>query len=378
MKRTAPYLLVVAAAIALSALLPAPRRAQAADAGDIARATGIRVLGATRGYATTAIWLRAGDAYRRGDLYETLAAYQLIREMQPRNPAVYSYLAWNQAYNISAQFPERERREEWVTRGLETLHEGQRKLPADASLRLDEWNFVLNRSAGYPNAILRSELKAFGDDAPLWAHLVRLALQIKDGLSAEDAQALDVFLDEVGIQLDLFDTADAVSLLPADERDRLLDPRFEALTPEQQGELGEAFHALERAQMRVLFSLSPDVLSFLVLAHWSRLHAMVLAITPALDSEPHGLNVEAALLNSVRLAARRLPPNMGPEAEEEFTRHYKEAVAKAFLSGIENALRIGGQDAAKEFVDAMRINFEGQPDLLPPQVIDRAHQEIQE
>jgi len=377
MKRTAPYLLVVAAAVVLSALLPAPERAQA-DAGEIARTTGIRVLGATRGYATTALWLRAGDAYRRGDLYETLAAYQLIRQLQPRNPAVYSYLAWNQAYNISAQFPDRADRETWVVRGLETLHEGQQNLPDDASLRLDEWNFILNRSGGYPGAILRSELKAFGEDAPLWGHIVQVVLDMQKALSPADSKALDTFLDEFGLQLDLFDTADAVSSLSKENQQRLLDPAFEQLSPDQQGDLGKAFAPLERAQMRALFSLSPAVQQFLAPAHWARLHAMVLAVTPALDAKPHGLNIEAALLNSVRLAARRLPPKLGDEVEEEFLRHYKEAVANAFLSGIENALRIGGRDAANEFVDAMRINFEDQPDLLAPEMIDRAHQEIQE
>ncbi|MCA8935105.1 MAG: hypothetical protein KDB68_02770 [Planctomycetes bacterium] len=378
MKRILPFLLIVCAAVVISALLPAPKRAEGADAGQVARTTGIRLLGATRGYATTALWLRAGDAYRRGDLYETLAAYDLIRELQPRNPAVYSYLAWNQAYNISAQFPERERRAEWVIRGLETLHEGQHSLPDDASLRLDEWNFILNRSGGYPSAIMDTERKTFGEANPVWNLVVETALGIEDSLSAEDAAALDVFLDEVGLQLDLFDKADTLSQLPEEDRARLLNPAFEELSPEQQGVLGEAFPPFERFQLRALFGLSPDILSYLALAHWARLHAMVLAITPGMQSEPHGLDIEAALLNSVRLAARRLPPILGTEAEQEFVRRYKEAVANAFLSGIENALRIGGRSAANEFVDAMRINFEDQPDLLPPEMIDRAHQEIEE
>ena len=377
MKRIAPYLLVVAAAVVLSALLPAPERGHA-DAGEIARTTGIRVLGATRGYATTALWLRAGDAYRRGDLYETLAAYQLIRQLQPRNPAVYSYLAWNQAYNISAQFPDRADRKLWVVRGLETLHEGQQNLPDAASLHLDQRNVSLHRSGGHATSILRSALQASVKEAPVWSHIVGVVLDMRDALSPDDSKALDTFLDEIGLQLDLFDTADAVSSLSKENRQRLLDPAFEQLSPEQQGDLGKAFAPLERAQMRALFSLSPEVQQVLAPAHWARLHAMVLAITPALDSKPHGLNIEAALLNSVRLAARRLPPKLDEKIEQEFLRHYKEAVANAFLSGIENALRIGGRDAANEFVDAMRINFEDQPDLLPPKVIERAHQEIQE
>lgn len=377
MRRFAPHLLVIAAALLTSLLLPAPERAVQADAGEIARATGIRVLGATRGYATTALWLRAGDAYRRGDLYETLATYQLIRELQPRNPAVYSYLAWNQAYNIAAQFPERERREEWVIRGLRTLHQGQQRLPGDATLRLDEWNFVLNRSIGYPAAILAAQRERLREADPAWHEITGVALKLHAELSPGDLALLDQFLENIGLQLNLFDLADDYYSLTEADRNRLLEPGFEELSPEQQGELGQAFHPLERVQMRALFSLSPDLLAFLALAHWCRLHAMVLVITPALQAQPHGLAIEAALLNSVRMAARRLPPTLAPQTREDFARRYKEAVAEAFVSGIENALRIGGQSAALEFLDDVRINFAGQPELLPPDAIDRAHQEIQ-
>lgn len=378
MRRFAPYLLVIAAALLTSLLLPAPQRPVQADAAEVARTTGIRVLGATRGYATTALWLRAGDAYRRGDLYETLATYQLIRELQPRNPAVYSYLAWNQAYNISAQFPETERRQEWVTRGFRTLHEGQRSLPGDATLRLDEWNFVLNRSVGYPGAVLAVEREQLGEADPTWAQITDVALKLQAALSTSDLADLDDFLENTGLQLDLFDLADDYWSLDEADRNRLLDPAFEALAPAAQGELGEAFPAHQRGWMRDFLALSPDVQAFLALAHWCRLQAMVLVVTPALEIRPHGLAVETVLLNSVRMAARRLPPTLGREVREEFARRYKEAVAEAFLSGIENAHRIGGRKAALDFVDAMRINFEGQPELLPPEAIDRAHQEIQE
>ncbi|MCB9893584.1 MAG: hypothetical protein H6839_03965 [Planctomycetes bacterium] len=378
MRRFAPYLLVIAAAVVVTVLLPTPDRPVQADVSEVARTTGVRVLGATRGYATTALWLRAGDAYRRGDLYETLATYELIRELQPRNPAVYSYLAWNQAYNISAQFPERERRAYWVVLGLTTLFEGQRRLPDDASLRLDEWNFILNRSISYPAPILEAERDHFDGAAETWERVVDVALRLRKELSDADAAALDDFLENVGLQINLFDTADAYAGLSATDRERLLDPGFEELSPAEQGELGSAFEPYEREQMRSLLVLTPDVLAFLAVAHWCRLHAMVLAITPALEAKPHGLAVESALLNAVRLANLRIPPTLAPETRQDFERGYKEAVAQAFVSGIENALRIGGRKAADDFVDAMKFNFEGQPDLLPPELIERAQQEIHE
>ena len=367
MRRFAPYLVVIAVSVLISAVLPTPKSETQPDVSEIARATGIRVLGATRGYATTGLWLRAGAAYDRGDLYETLAAYQFIRELQPRNPAVYSYLAWNQAYNISAQFPEIERRQEWVIRGLKTLHEGQDRLPRDATLRMDEWHFILNRSGGYPGAVLQTEIPRF--DAPAWKLLCEHALEMLAALSEADRAALNDFLDNYGLQLSLFDTADAYAELSEADRNRLLDPAFEDQP------LNEDYSQLERAQMRALFSLPAAVQGYLALAHWCRLHAMFLAIRPAVDFQPHSLTVEAAILNTALMANGRIPPGI---PTQEFEREYKEAVAQAFVSGIENALRIGGKKAASDFLDDMKFNFRNQPDLLPPEVIDRAYQEIQE
>lgn len=376
MRRLVPYAFVVTSVLVISAFLPAPERDSQPDAAAIARTTGIRVLGATRGYATTALWLRASDAYRRGDHYEVLAAYQLIAELQPRNPAVYSYLSWNQAFNISAEFPERERREEWVLRGLNTLHEAQDRIPNEATLRQDEWHFILNRTITYPGAVLNLERARFGSDNPVWAGAVDAALDLRARLSAEDRRNLELFLEEVGLQLDLFDIADEFFALPEADRDRLLNPAFDNLPASEQGELAETFSEFTRFQMRMLAALSPDVHAYMALCHWCRLHAMVLAVTPALTMQPHGLDVERAVLNACRLAFPRIPPLLDRPTRQEIETQYVQTVAQAFLSGIENALRIGGRERAAEFIEDMQFNFAGTPELLPKDVIDRALQEI--
>lgn len=376
MKRFVPFLVVIAGSLLVSALLPAPRRTQNLDTVEVARATGIRVLGATRGYVVTALWLRAGEAYDRGELYETLATYQLIRELQPRNPAVYSYLSWNEAYNISAQFPERERREEWVTRGLRTLHDGQDRLPRDASLRLDEYHFLLNRCAEYPMAVLRVESDRL-EDAPAWKLVTDDALALYDGLDPAERSSLDEFLAETGLALNLFETADAFSNLDEPEQERLLDPGFTPETPRER-ELAEAFPDYERERLAELLALEEGALDVLARAHWCRLHAMVLVLRPALDFGPHSIAVEEGVLAAAVLAWHALPPFVTGAAREDFLADYKEVVAKAFLSGIENAHRVGGVEAAVDFIENTEINFEQHPELLSPELTDRALQEIQE
>lgn len=360
MARFAPYILVAILGLLVSSLLPPPRRADT-DISAAARETGVRLIGGTRGYVTTALWLRAGDAYRRGDLYETTATYQLIRELQPRNPAVYSYLAWNEAYNLAAQFPEPERRMEWVARGFETLRQGQKALPRDASLRLDEWNFVLNRSIGQPLGVLETELAAWGRTDPKWALLVESARQQQSKLTADQAAILRQFLDEIGLQPTLFETADLAAALPEEQRRRLLDPGFDRLPPAQQGDLARLFNESERRQMRALYALDQDLLALLALCHWCRFHLLTLVLAPTVRMPHRSLATDLALLNSYRHAQLSLVPGTEPE----FTPQYRQGVETAFKAGIDNALRHGGDSARADFIQHIRENFADVPGLLP-------------
>ncbi|MBE7492713.1 MAG: hypothetical protein HS108_13295 [Planctomycetes bacterium] len=332
MARFAPYVAVAILGVLASTLL-APPRAARADLAGIARDTGARTLGAARGYASVALWLRAGDAYRRGDLYETTATYHLIRELQPRNPAVYSYLAWNEAYNLAGQFPEPERRMEWVARGFATLRQGQKALPGDAGLRLDEWHFVLNRSIGQPLGVLETELPAWGRTDPAWAAVVELARERHSALGESDRRRLRWFLDEIGLQPLIFEAPDK----PVAER-----------TP------------LEDMQAKALESLTPAVLELLGLCNWCRYHLMTLILSEAQRIAYRPLALDLALLNSYLWAHRYL---VGGHAE--FVPRYRQGVASAFKAGIDNALRYGGEPAGAAFAAHVRENFADVPELLP-------------
>ncbi|MBX3475380.1 MAG: hypothetical protein KF754_13460 [Planctomycetes bacterium] len=360
MARFAPYVVVAVLGLLVSTLIPPPRRAQA-DASDIARDTGVRALGAARGYASTALWLRAGDAYRRGDLYEATATYQLIRELQPRNPAVYSYLAWNEAYNLAAQFPEPQRRLEWIARGFRTLQQGQKAIPRDASLRLDEWNFVLNRSISQPLGVLETQLPAWRETDPRWALLVENARRHHDRLSPSQAAGVRLFVEEIGLQPTLFETADLAAALPQEQRSKLLDPGFETLPPAQQGDLARLFSPIERLQVRALYALGQDELGFLAMCHWCRFHLMTMVLMPATKLPYRSLAADLALLNSFRFAWL----SMLPGTEPEFTPHYRLGVETAFRAGIDNAARHGGDSAKAEFISHIRENFADVPGLLP-------------
>jgi hypothetical protein len=345
MRRLLPHALVAVAAILIAAILPAPERPASAD---IAREAGLRVLGAARGYATTALWLRAGDAYRRGDYYETLAAYQLIAELQPRNPAVYSYLSWNQGYNISAPFPEYEQRLEWVVRGLNTLYTGQDRMPLDASLRMDEWHYLLNRGIGYPLGLLEAMLPRYREADARWALAVETLLERAAALPEGKAHYLDEFLFEVGLQFGLIDLAARVSMLPADEQQRVLA-----------GESGE-LHDYERFQAASWLALDAELQAILILANWCRWHGMTLVLSGALELAPRPAALEIALLNTYRQAWLGVPSELAPE----FASSYRTGVESAVRAGIENARRWEGERGAAAFLDHARENLSDVPELL--------------
>jgi hypothetical protein len=351
MQRAGTTIVLMLLALGVAAALP-PVESNAERSA--ARDTSLRLLGATRGYVSTGLWLRAGESFRRGDYFETLATYQLIRELQPRNPAVYSYLAWNQAYNISPQFPSRDRQFEWLQRGFTTLHEGQKELPKDATLFQDEWNFLLTKTAGYPVRLVK--LLAPRHDDQAFALIVGQLITLRDELTTDQLNELETFLDETGMDLLLFDQVEALLGLPPDQQDSVLD-----LNQPLSGDLADVFPEITRQRINNLLALDDDLRTIVALGHWARLHLLALTLEPAMKILPRSLTTDTAILNSYRLASLNCPPQLA----DNFQNTYRTAVERAYKLGIENARKRGGNELATEFKLHMRENFEELPGWLP-------------
>lgn len=79
--------------------------------------------GTFRGIAADILWARAEDLKQEGKYYESHQLAKWICTLQPRFAAVWSFQAWNMAYNISvATFTERERWQ-WVYNGIRLLRD---------------------------------------------------------------------------------------------------------------------------------------------------------------------------------------------------------------------------------------------------------------
>ena len=71
------------------------------------------MLGGFRGLAIDLLWMRATGAKDAGRFYESVALFQLISKTQPQFEVVWEYMAWDMAYNISAQLESREAKYAW-------------------------------------------------------------------------------------------------------------------------------------------------------------------------------------------------------------------------------------------------------------------------
>ena len=104
----------------------------------------VALLGGFRSIVAEVVWFRADrlqDAGRYAELAQ-LAAW--LTFLEPRTPEVWSYAAWNLAYNISVMMPSAPDRWRWVEAGLKLLRDdGLRLNPGDATLRREiAWLFL--------------------------------------------------------------------------------------------------------------------------------------------------------------------------------------------------------------------------------------------
>lgn len=86
-------------------------------------------LGGFRGLIANALWMRADDLQLRGQYFEALQLADWITQLDPRNPTVWRYHAWNMAYNIAGSFSDPPDRWRWVERGIALLRD--HALPAN-------------------------------------------------------------------------------------------------------------------------------------------------------------------------------------------------------------------------------------------------------
>ena len=180
----------------------------------------IAALGGLRSVAAEVVWFRADRLQEEGRYVELAQLASTLAFLEPHTPEVWSYAAWNLAYNISIMMPTHEDRWRWVLAAMRLLRdEGLRINPRESELYRElAWMFEVKIGADIDAAaplyrekwreIMRGVL-ADGDWARVGMEpkMVDYVSKIADIDDWEDPQASAIYWAVLG--LDRADAKDA-------------------------------------------------------------------------------------------------------------------------------------------------------------------------
>ncbi|MGN0855180.1 MAG: hypothetical protein ACI4R9_06640 [Kiritimatiellia bacterium] len=126
MKRKICFICATFGVIALFALgiwgqrmLMARRPVKTAQLTDSALAA----LGGLRALGAEVVWFRAGRLQREGKYVELAQLSSTLTDLDPYDPEVWQYAAWNLAYNVAMMMPTYADRWRWVEAGIRLLRD---------------------------------------------------------------------------------------------------------------------------------------------------------------------------------------------------------------------------------------------------------------
>ena len=115
----------------------------------------LAALGGSRGILAEAAWFRLNGLQREGRLAELSLLTDFIVALDPSNVEAWAFMAWNLAYNVSADAATPEARWRWVRAGIELLGRGLRANPGDPTLlRQLGWVWEHKVGGGVPDPAL--------------------------------------------------------------------------------------------------------------------------------------------------------------------------------------------------------------------------------
>lgn len=148
-------------------------------------------LGGFRGLLATTLWIKAEDAKNNRQWVELNTLYNMIGTLQPYFNTVYIYNAWNQAYNLSAQWHDWDDKYRWVLDGLNHLYEGEEYNPADVDLEVEQAQmYFLKLGGAFERIYYRHHWKY--DIANL--HLLKDDADVKDSPDINELREVKSFV----------------------------------------------------------------------------------------------------------------------------------------------------------------------------------------
>jgi len=118
-------------------------------------------LGGFRGLVATILWIQAENDKTDRKWIDLNTKYDIIGALQPYFTSVYIFHAWNQAYNLSAQWHDQEDKYKWVLDGLTYLNKGEDYNPQNVDLTVEQGNmYFLKLGGSFERHFYRSHWRA--------------------------------------------------------------------------------------------------------------------------------------------------------------------------------------------------------------------------
>ena len=156
-------------------------------------------IGGFRSIAAEVVWFRADRLQDEGRYVELAQLASLLTAMEPHTPEVWSYAAWNLAYNVSVMMATPEDRWRWVHAGLRLLRdEGLTLNPREAELYRElAWMFELKLGASIDSAseTYRAKWKAIVEDVRARGAWNELRMEPMKMMAIEDAAGIRDWTD---------------------------------------------------------------------------------------------------------------------------------------------------------------------------------------
>ena len=197
MKKAVAVLLLLLLAVAGQIFLGAARpvKSPAVEEGVFAAFGGLRSI------IAEIVWFRADRLQEEGRYVELAQLAHTLTLAEPHTPEIWSYAAWNLAYNVSVMMPTHEDRWRWVQAAMVLLRDdGIRLNPASAELHRElAWLFELKIGA------------SIDDASPLYREKWRAIVSDVESRGAWDELAMDAMtMNEIEAKYGISDRGDAM------------------------------------------------------------------------------------------------------------------------------------------------------------------------
>ena len=105
-------------------------------------------LGGFRGLISNFLWIRANNLQEEDKFFEMVQLSDWITVLEPHFAQVWSYEAWNMAWNISVKFKDFDDRWRWVQRGIELLRDDGLRYNPDNTLLYQQLSWIFQSKMG--------------------------------------------------------------------------------------------------------------------------------------------------------------------------------------------------------------------------------------